>query len=46
MFTGSASGNRIVGNALANTISGFGGNDVCYYDVGDILKGCERRIRA
>jgi RTX calcium-binding nonapeptide repeat (4 copies) len=101
-FTGTAGRDRIVGNALANTIRGGGGNDrlfgaagadrlmgeagadklvggpgrdrlaggpgndvvdgrdrgrrdvvaggagsdICYHDAGDILTGCERRIRA
>ncbi len=39
-FTGSARANRIVGNALANTISGLGGNDKLFGRAGaDTLLG-------
>ena len=29
-----------------DVVAGGGGSDTCYYDAGDILTGCERRIRA
>jgi hypothetical protein len=32
--------------APGDVVDGGGGRDACYHDAGDILTGCERKIRA